>query len=730
MRFFLLLAFLSFSFIIYGQNLDKFSILKSQGRVPEEFNTLSSEKVKEETENIDKGQKRVDRLAEEVFILKSNYFIDEVLANGAILYNDELSKYVGEVADELLKDNKELRSQLRFYIIKSSAVNAFATDRGSLFITVGLLAQIENEAQLAFILSHEMVHFIKKHAKTGFVEKDRIENERGKYSRLAIDKELNKSKYSKDLEIEADQEGLEIYLKSNYSLGEINTVFDVLQYAHLPIEDEPFDTAFFNDDYFQLPSTYIKDELDPIKAVDDQDDDYGTHPNINKRRAIVANEIEGVSDEGRQAFILNKERFNIVKTKAQFELSYLYVKSTLYAESIYNSYILLKKYPNNEYLRTNIAYCLYALATYKNAKKYHKVLTDYNDVEGEAQQLYYILDKMDKEVINTLAVKYLWDLKTSGVNNNFVNTIAEDAIKQLLMESGARKLDFKKKLPGAEEIEETKRKFDSNSKYDKIKSDQIDDVIIKYAFVELFKNKEFNELMDLYEKKYVEKVKDNEVDDYRAERASAKYKRIKGRALGVDKLVMVTPNYKRFDLRKDIAERHIYSESRKQDFVKINQFCAEKRGVDLSMISNTYFDNTDTYNDMSLLNDWMDERFSHENIKIYPYCKSFTGDLVKKYGTQYFAWSGIYALRTKKTGWGYIALSTIYYGIGIPWGIYYALTPENHTYYYTYLVNINNYDFLMSKEEYVKMKDHNDLMKSYIYDTYNQVKNHMKGKEE
>ena len=55
--------------------------------------------------------------------------------------------------------------------------------------------------------------------------------------------------------------------------------------------------------------------------------------------------------------------------------------------------------------------CLYALATYKNAKNYHEVLTDYDDVEGQSQQIHYILDKMDKKVINTLAVKYLWDLK-------------------------------------------------------------------------------------------------------------------------------------------------------------------------------------------------------------------------------------------------------------------------------------------------------------------------------
>ncbi|NCQ11846.1 MAG: hypothetical protein GW809_06820, partial [Bacteroidetes bacterium] len=154
----------------------------------------------------------------------------------------------------------------------------------------------------------------------------------------------------------------------------------------------------------------------------------------------------------------------------------------------------------------------------------------------------------------------------------------------------------------------------------------------------------------------------------------------------------------------------------------VNEFCAKKAGVDLNIISNTYFESTEKYNDMSLLNEWMSERFDHHNIHIYPYCKLFTDDLAKKYNTNYFGWTGMYSLRARKDKWGFIAGAVVIYGIGIPLGIYYAVTPENHTFYYTYLVDITNYDFLMSKEDYVKMKDYDDIMKSYIYDTYNQIK--------
>ncbi len=713
-----------FSLALFSQDIDNFSILQSKGDVPEEFNTLSSEKVKEGIKTISKKDNLTDQKSAKRFILESNYFIDELLSNGAILYNESLCEYIGNVATVLLEDDKELRNQLRFYVLKSPTVNAFATDRGTIFITVGLLAQIENEAQLAFILSHEIVHYKNKHARTGYVEGQRIEHNSGKYRRDNWDKKLNKSKYSKELELQADIDGLQIFLKSKYSFKEINGAFDVLQYAHIPIDDVPFNTEIFNDQEFDVLKNYIKEEIEPIKPIDDEDDDddYHTHPNINKRRSIMASEIEGKSNEGRTEFIYSTEAFKHVKTLAQFELSYLYTKQRLYGEALYNSYLLLRSYPNNKFLKTNIGYCLYAMSKYRNDGKIHKVLTDYSGIQGESQQVFYLFDKMEKKTMGTLAVKYLWDIKGEDKDNSFLSVIAEDALKELLLESGARKSDYKKIFPEkdtsqlAEEVVETKV-----SKYDRIKKlKDSEENEIQYAFVNLFKNPEFEKLMNQYEKEYVNKVKDgDEIEKNKREEARRKEK--EGRALGIEKVVMVSPNYKRFDLRKQVTEQHEFSEGRKEDFIDLNIKCAEKTGVELSMISNTFFESTDKYNDMSLLNDWMDERFEHQNLHIYPYCKLFTDGLVQKYGTTYFGWSGMYSLRTKKTGWGWIGLSVLYYGMGIPIGIYYALTPENHTFYYTYLVDITNYDFLMSKEDYVKMKDHNDVMKSYIYDSYHQI---------
>ncbi|PIP55108.1 MAG: hypothetical protein COX07_01700, partial [Bacteroidetes bacterium CG23_combo_of_CG06-09_8_20_14_all_32_9] len=145
------------------QRLDNFKPLQSQGKIPNDFIQLSSEKYFNEEQKIDKSESSLRVMLRKKYLLQSNFYIEYLLNSGFILFNDTLSNYINGVADNLLKNQPELRKQLRFYTIKSPEVNAFATNKGIIFITVGLLSQIQSEAQLAWILSHEIIHYKYKH---------------------------------------------------------------------------------------------------------------------------------------------------------------------------------------------------------------------------------------------------------------------------------------------------------------------------------------------------------------------------------------------------------------------------------------------------------------------------------------------------------------------------------------------------------------------------------------
>ena len=79
-----------------------------------------------------------------------------------LVYEDEeLTAYVQSVLDRLYP---ELVGTLHVELFDSPHLNAICLPNGHIYINIGLLARLDNEAQLATILAHEAAHFIRQHS--------------------------------------------------------------------------------------------------------------------------------------------------------------------------------------------------------------------------------------------------------------------------------------------------------------------------------------------------------------------------------------------------------------------------------------------------------------------------------------------------------------------------------------------------------------------------------------
>jgi len=78
---------------------------------------------------------------------------------GYVLADEPLQDYVTSVGHHVLpEESADPRIDYQFHVMRSPEANAFALPNGSIYVTVGLLALLENEGQLAAVLSHEVVH--------------------------------------------------------------------------------------------------------------------------------------------------------------------------------------------------------------------------------------------------------------------------------------------------------------------------------------------------------------------------------------------------------------------------------------------------------------------------------------------------------------------------------------------------------------------------------------------
>lgn len=167
----------------------------------------------------------------------------ERLDNSGHLYqNAALETYINEVAQRLTPPSVKGKGlTLRVRIIQNPLLNAFTFPNGVIYVHTGILARMDNEAQLAALLSHEMNHAIHRHMVQQFRNVQRATavaaslqvtlaplgpwaGTLGSVGALA-----SVSGYSRELEAEADSAGLELMVNAGYDPLEALTLFQYLQ---------------------------------------------------------------------------------------------------------------------------------------------------------------------------------------------------------------------------------------------------------------------------------------------------------------------------------------------------------------------------------------------------------------------------------------------------------------------------------------------------------------------
>ena len=86
-----------------------------------------------------------------------------LLGASALVKDAALQRYVNQVGRWVASQSERPDLPWHFGVIESEDLNAFAAPGGYVVITKGLYRKMQNEAQLAGVLGHEIGHVVKKH---------------------------------------------------------------------------------------------------------------------------------------------------------------------------------------------------------------------------------------------------------------------------------------------------------------------------------------------------------------------------------------------------------------------------------------------------------------------------------------------------------------------------------------------------------------------------------------
>jgi predicted Zn-dependent protease len=193
------------------------------------------------------GKRQLMLMSEAQEIQMGAEYDPQVIATFGEYKDEQTLSFIQARADEMGKISHRPNLKYHVKIVDSPVVNAFAVSGGYIYLTRGILAQFNNEAELVGVLGHEMGHINARHSVStqskqtvgqllllgGMIASEEFAS----YAQYAMQgMQLLFLKFSRDNERQADQLGVAYSSQIGYDANMMAEFFQVLEKMSMPEE--------------------------------------------------------------------------------------------------------------------------------------------------------------------------------------------------------------------------------------------------------------------------------------------------------------------------------------------------------------------------------------------------------------------------------------------------------------------------------------------------------------
>ncbi len=293
--------------------------------------------------------------SQEVAMGEANYSNYQQQQGGQYSVDPELSLYVTQVGQKIASHSGRKDLPYEFTVLNSSVPNAWALPGGKIAINRGLLVLLEDEAQLAAVLGHEIVHAAARHTANQMTKATLLQlgmmavgvaAEDTSYAQwITMGAGLGgaawQAKYGRDNELQADKFGIDYMVKAGYepqaavelqqtfvalSKGASHDFMSQLFASHPPSEDRvrrnqklaaTYPPGRRNKEAFQRAVSQLKKDAAAYKAQDQAVVD-ANNGDVSKALASIAKAITQQPNEA--SFHLTKAQLLLAENNANSAL--------------------------------------------------------------------------------------------------------------------------------------------------------------------------------------------------------------------------------------------------------------------------------------------------------------------------------------------------------------------------------------------------------------------------
>jgi predicted Zn-dependent protease len=175
----------------------------------------------------------------------------EIQKEADVMKDLSIQAFIEKVGYSLVDQVGSTPFEFKFYVVNVPDANAFAIPGGYIFVTTGLLVLAENEQEVAAVLSHEISHVTQRHIAQMIEKSKRLSiasmvamvaamlagrggtaSQAGAAMATATAGALQ-LKYTREMETDADQNGLHLLIKAGYDPNGMINFFNRLQKVSL-----------------------------------------------------------------------------------------------------------------------------------------------------------------------------------------------------------------------------------------------------------------------------------------------------------------------------------------------------------------------------------------------------------------------------------------------------------------------------------------------------------------
>lgn len=318
--------------------------------------------------------------------------IKENIKNEHYFFNTPIDTFLNQILQAILKANPEIpESEINLFVSRYPSPNASCLGEGSIVFNIGLLRRLENEDQIAFVLCHELAHYMEDHVNYNIKKQSHrlasLEDDakikkikKSKYNRQARLEELlsglvyNNRLHSRINESSADSVGMNFYLNTAYRPQEaLNCMLLLDQLDRDKYLEAPDVKKWFNAKEYPFKDHWLKERkagLSQMRIERNQAliDTLKTHPDCKIRHHLLLLQIQQKDISPKP--VTNNKTIEKIKTYADFEMIESYYRIENYSRSIFHSLQLLEIYPENSYLYAKLGLSLFAIY---EAQKNHQL---------------------------------------------------------------------------------------------------------------------------------------------------------------------------------------------------------------------------------------------------------------------------------------------------------------------------------------------------------------------